>query len=430
MKNKYFLILTGLVGSGKWVNFVVMGKKGFLAVALAAAAVSGAWGAENDSLTVRPRNDGLYVSARGMTQSLLDRTPRLEFRPGMKPEEFAGWRDSVQAAMARLMKHPEMPAAAPKKVAETRHDGYRVEKWEAYPMEKAVVSFLVLVPDGITDAEPGAAVLCIPGFGGTKEYLSGVKSGDYTLEQPPVENPSTNAMAREYAKVGLVAVAVDNVSFGEQMDLGKADYLTTSRLLLEADWSYLGFNSFQQRMALEWLKKQPYVDPERIGVSGFSLGTEPMMAMAMLDGDIKAFVYNDFLCRTRERILVLTAVGEDGRRPFPNSLEHLIPGFLLEFDFPDIVAAMAPRPVLMTEGGLDRDFELVGKAYELAGAQGNAEWHHYPKYADPADRKEIEKLPEGLDLQTFFRLVNCDSPSHGFKTALAVPWMKEQLSKK
>ena len=314
-------------------------------------------------------------------------------------------------------------------MAETRHDGYRVEKWEAYPLETAVVSFLVLIPDSVTEESPGAAVLCIPGFGGTKEYLSGVRSGDFALEQPPVDNPSTNAMAREYAKAGLVAVAVDNVSFGEQADCGRADYLTSSRLLLEAGWSYLGFNSFQQRLALEWLKKQPYVDPERIGVSGFSLGTEPMMALAMLDGDIKAFVYNDFLCRTRERIMVLTALDSEGRRPFPNSIEHLIPGFLLEFDFPDIVAAMAPRPVLLTEGGLDRDFRLVGEAYELSGGKGNAECHHYPKYADASDRSELEELPEGLNLNEFFRLVNCDSPSHGFKAALAVPWLKRQLSK-
>lgn len=407
-----------------------MGMRKFLLAALAAAAVTGAWGAENDSLLVRPRGDGRFLSARGMTQSLLSGTPRLQFRPDMKPEEFAGWRDSVQAAMARLMRHPEMPVLEPRKVAETRHDTYRVEKWEAYPMERAVVSFLVLVPDGVSEAEPGAAVLCIPGFGGTKEQLSGVRAGDFGLEQPMVDNPSTNAMAREYAKAGLVAVAVDNVSFGEQTDCGRADYLTTSRLLLEAGWSYLGFNSFQQRQALEWLKKQPYVDAGRIGVSGFSLGTEPMMALAMLDGDIKAFVYNDFLCRTRERIMVLTALDKEGRRPFPNSIEHLIPGFLLEFDFPDVVAAMAPRPVLLTEGGLDRDFRLVGQAYEIAGKPENAEWHHYPKFADPANRSGLEVMPEGLDLSTFFRLVNCDPPSHGFKAAIAVPWLKKQLSKK
>lgn len=413
-----------------------MGKRKFwltILVAGAAIGVNGTRaenGAGNDSLVVRPREDGRFVSARGITQSLLAGRPRLEFRPDMKREEFAGWRDSVKMAMERLMHHPAMPASEPRKVTETRHDGYRVEKWEAYPLEQAVVSFLVLVPDGVSESEPGGAVLCIPGFGGTKEQLSGVRAGDFALEQPPVDNPSTNAMAREYAKAGLVAVAVDNVSFGEQKDCGVADYLTTSRLLLEAGWSYLGFNSYQQRMALEWLKRQPYVDPERIGVSGFSLGTEPMMALAMLDDDIKAFVYNDFLCRTRERIMVLTALDKEGRRPFPNSLEHLIPGFLLEFDFPDIVAAMAPRPVLMTEGGLDRDFQLVGKAYEIAGEPENAEWHHYPKFADEADRSGLDTLPEGLDLQTFFRLVNCDPPSHGFKASLAVPWMKRQLSKK
>ena len=66
---------------------------------------------------------------------------------------------------------------------------------------------------------------------------------------------------------------------------------------------------------------------------------------------------------------------------------------------------------------------------ELSGGKGNAECHHYPKYADASDRSELEELPEGLNLNEFFRLVNCDSPSHGFKAALAVPWLKRQLSK-
>ena len=406
-----------------------MGRKGVLLAAMVVVATISAMGADNDSLVIRPRDDGRHVSARGMTQSLLASSPKLEFRPEMSAEEFAKWRDSVRSVMAVLMRHPELPSLSPRKVATTRHDSYRVEKWEAYPMERAVVSFLVLVPDNVSDAEPSGAVLCIPGFGGTKEQLSGVRKGDFELKEAMVENPSTYAIAREYAKAGLVAVAVDNVSFGEQQDLGHADYLTTSRLLLEAGWSYLGFNSYQHRLALEWMKNQSYIDASRIGVSGFSLGTEPMMALAMLDDEIKAFVYNDFLCRTRERIMVLTATDAEGRRPFPNSIEHLIPGFLLEFDFPDIVAAMAPRPVLLTEGGLDRDFRLVERAYEIAGCPENVKYYHYPKFSEESDRSGLETLPEGLDQVSFFRLVNCDPPSHGFKAEKAVPWMVNQLSK-
>ena len=157
-------------------------------------------------------------------------------------------------------------------------------------------------------------------------------------------------MALHYVREGLVAVTVDNPSCGELADDGYFDYLASSRFLLEMGWSYLGLSSWQDRVILEWMKGSPSVRPDRIIVSGFSLGTEPMMALGLLDPSIYAFVYNDFLCRTRERILVMNKPSESGERPFPNTDEHLIPGFLASFDFPDIVAALAPRPVICTEG--------------------------------------------------------------------------------
>ncbi|MHC8501874.1 alpha/beta hydrolase family protein, partial [Bacteroides hominis] len=79
----------------------------------------------------------------------------------------------------------------------------------------------------------------------------------------------------------------------------------------------------------------------------------------------------DFLCQTQERAEVITMPDKNGRRPFPNSIRHLIPDFWKNFNFPDIVAALAPRPIILTEGGLDRDLNLVRKAYAIAGAPDN-----------------------------------------------------------
>ena len=64
----------------------------------------------------------------------------------------------------------------------------------------------------------------------------------------------------------------------------------------------------------------------------------------------------------------------------------------------DIVAAFAPRPVIFTEGGLDRDFHKVKKAYEIMGASENMEYHHYPKFEN-AMRTDLKSLPEGLNAE-------------------------------
>ncbi len=378
------------------------------------------------------RADGRSLSSRGTAERFLaSNAPSLSLDTAFTHAEFADWRSRMSVEMARLMRHPRVEAAPPVKVLEAKRPGYRIEKWESYPLGGSVVPFLVMIPDNSNVAEPGQALpaaLCIPGFGQTKELLAGEHMGNFSLEgeRDSVFRPA--AMGRRYVEEGIVAVVVDNPSCGELSDNGYFDYLATSRFLLEAGWSYLGLASWQDKVILDWMKRQPSINPKRIIVSGFSLGTEPMMALGLLDDSIYAFVYNDFLCRTRERAFTMNKPSQDGARPFPNTIEHLIPGFLTIFDFPDIVAALAPRPVICTEGGMDRDFKLIAKAYDIAGAPGNFEYHHYPKFADPADRVLLDKMPSGIDRAEFFRLANVDPPHHYFKSELVIPWLRTLLS--
>lgn len=375
------------------------------------------------------RKDGRFLSSRGSVQYMLEQVkPAYAFDPSFTPAEFKEWQSNLRTAMKELMHFPEQSdVPAPVRVKTVQRDGYRVEKWESYPLPGSVVPYLVLIPDGVDAAHKAPGVLCIPGFGGSKEGLAGETEGDYELTSQPVEPVKKGAMALHYVKKGLVAVAVDNTSCAELSDNGYFDYLNTSRILLEMGWSYLGLTAYQDWIVLNWMKGQDFVNKERIIVSGFSLGTEPLMVLGALDPSIYAFVYNDFLCRTLERILVMTEPDSKGARPFPNSIEHLIPGFLTQFDFPDLVAALAPRPVICTEGGLDRDFDLIGKAYQIAGKPENFTFYHYKKFADPKDRKQIEKVPEGINRDVFFEIVNVDPKNHYFKGEWVLPWIDKVL---
>lgn len=375
------------------------------------------------------RSDNRSLRTRGAVEGLMRRNlPKLTFDTKIDPDSFPIWQSKMKASMEALMHHPASPSAPAQLIKRVKRDNYTLEKWESYPLDSTVVPFLVLIPDNIDKDNPVPAVLCIPGFGQTKELLAGEKPGNFSLNDGPDSAAVKNTMALDYVKEGLVAIAVDNPSCGELSDDGHFDYLDSSRFLLECNWSYLGLSSWQDRVILNWMKEQPYINPDKIIVSGFSLGTEPLMALGLIDDSIYAFVYNDFLCRTRERALVMDKLNKNNARPFPNSIEHLIPGFLLEFDFPDIVAALAPRPVICTEGGMDRDFEIIAKAYDIAGAGNNFEWHHYPKYSDPESRSRLESMPEGIDRDTFFRLANVDPPSHYFKKELVIPWLKRLLT--
>ena len=378
------------------------------------------------SLQIKAQKLEAQSTREGVLKLMKRNPPRLTVDTTMDKQQLSEWRGEMSEAMKRLMKHPEKEAAPPQKIGEAKRDGYRIERWQSYPLEETPVNYYVLIPDGVSEVNKArGAVLCIPGFGQTKELVAGEPAGVYDLSQGPDSVLRQAAMARHFVNEGLVAVAVDNPSFGELSDNGYADFLNTSRILLEQDWHYLGLTSWQDKVILDWLKNQPYLDNEKVMISGFSLGTEPMMVLGLLDNDIYAFVYNDFLCRTRERIFVMNKPDEKGNRPFPNSDEHLIPGFLLEFDFPDIVAALSPRPVICTEGGLDRDFNIIKKVYENAGAPEAFTAYHYAKYADPADRVMLNEteLPGNLNRNEFFRLANVDSPNHYFKTEYIMPWL-------
>lgn len=377
------------------------------------------------------RQDGRFLSSYGVVRSMLSHVkPECAFQPEMTSGEFRKWQDEVRKSMQEIMKFPEIKEMpAPQRIGSEQRDGYRLEKWEFYPLPECVSTFLVLIPDSLQ--QPVPAVLCIPGSGGSKEGLAG-EPGIALKLNDDYQNPKVT-MARNFAKAGYVAVAVDNPAAGETSDLERYargrnyNYDLVSRVLLELGWSYLGYTSYLDMQVLQWMKDQPFIRKDRIVLSGFSLGTEPLMVLGTLDTSLYAFVYNDFLCQTQERALVMTVPDKNGTRPFPNSIRHLIPDFWNKFNFPDIVASLAPRPVILTEGGLDRDLDLVRAAYKITGHPENVEIHHYPKYADPNNRNDVKVLPEGLDRDEYYRLVNVDGANHYFKFELVLPWLEKHL---
>ena len=53
--------------------------------------------------------------------------------------------------------------------------------------------------------------------------------------------------------------------------------------------------------------------------------------------------------------------------------------------------------------------------------------YHYKKYANPKDRKQIDKVPEGVDLATYFDYANVDPKNHYFKKEWVMPWLEKIL---
>lgn len=386
---------------------------------------------EEHKIISSDRADGRYVSSRGVVQYMMRNIqPQLAFNPKFSKEEFKEWQTEVRTKIEELMRFPEVPPQPlPKLLSKKKRDGYTLEKWEIYPQPGSVVPFLMLIPDGISAENPAPAVLSFCGSTRTKESTAGVDElNPLFLKEKHYDN---NRMAMFYAENGFVSVVLDNPGIGETSDLekyGRApayDRDTFSRYLLDMGWSYLGLSAFQGQQIFKWMKSLDFIDNSRIAISGHSLGTEPLMVLAVLNPDIHAIVFNDFMCRTIKRATVETKPTETGVRPAANWLGHCVPGLWNWFDYPDIVASLAPRPLILTEGGAVADLDLIKYAYKIMDGEENISIYHYPKYQDPKNRlHDYEFIPEGLDMDEYFQYVNVDVPNHYFKSEVAVPWLK------
>jgi pimeloyl-ACP methyl ester carboxylesterase len=241
-------------------------------------------------------------------------------------------------------------------------------------------------------------------------------------------------MGMFYTQQGMVAVVVDNPGIGETSDLDQYanyrsyDRQTFSQYLNDMGWSYLGLSSFQGQQILDWMKTRDFINPAMIALSGHSLGTEQVMVLAVLNPDIAAVVFNDFLCNQINRLVAITKPDSLGKRPSFFSYQHHFKNELEWFDYPDLVASLAPRPLILSEGGAAADLDYVRRAYQIMDADSNIAIYHYPKYRDPRARKhDYEEIPEGLDLYEYFEYVNVDAENHYFKADIVVPWLTRVL---
>ena len=362
------------------------------------------------------RPDGRFASTAGLVHAMTkDVEPVLRWDPAMPAEEIPAWQEAVRAKLLELLRFPEVPEQPePRMISSEPRDGYELQRWEAYPEPHSVVPFLVLVPDNIPT--PAPAVLCFPGSSRTNTGLAGEP-------EPESTDPhwDENRMALHYARAGMVAIAVENPCMGGRKTERDANRSEVSMQLLWLGRSYEGLSVFEKLPILQWARSQPYIDNTRIATSGHSLGAKPALLLAVLEPEIAAVVWSDFTCDDRERSIAIDLSWI--------AVWQYVPDFLTWFDYPDLMAAIAPRPLLITEGGRTMHIERIREAFRAQGVEDRFCVTYYPKYADPADRPhDGEPLPEGLTMDEFLAdWANVDVPAHSFKPAVAVPWLAEVL---
>ncbi|MAF65275.1 MAG: hypothetical protein CMJ84_06410 [Planctomycetes bacterium] len=366
------------------------------------------------------REDGRFVDTAGFVHAYIkEHKPKLAFDPHMDPSEFPAWRERLRQKVFELMAFPEVAAQpVPKRVAVEQRDGYQLQRWEAYPEPFSVVPFLMLVPDGTSARSPAPAVMCFPGYSGSKEGMAGEPELNDRKLNWSEQKRRDNSFALHYVRQGMITVAIDNPARAEA-DSDLRGLAEISRAMIWAGRNYLGISVFHKTQILKWLAQLDIVDAKRIATCGLSLGSDPADIVGLLNPDlVSAVIHNDFLCDWREQTIAMNA--------YAATAWHVVPGMYAWFDAPDIQAALAPRHLLFTEGGRTPHINRVRAAYEMADAAKNVQVYYYNKYATPDLRLYDDKpIPEGLTDKEYFLYANVDVADHRFHPEHAVPWLAD-----
>ncbi len=221
----------------------------------------------------------------------------------------------------QILEVEDLPTVIRKKISYQLGKGARIPAW-------------LLVPKNVSGRVP--AMLCLHGTSGGRGRTAGVGADypRYTLE---------------LAERGYVTIAPDYTLLGDnQTDPESLGYVSGTMMGI---WSHI--------RAVDLLETLPEVDPERIGCIGLSLGGHNSLFVGAFDERLKVIVtssgfdsFHDYMdgdptgwCQKRYMPRIETVYHKDPAK--------------IPFDFPEVLAAIAPRAIYIHAPQSDSNFKVA-----------------------------------------------------------------------
>jgi dienelactone hydrolase len=210
-------------------------------------------------------------------------------------------------------------------------------------------------------------------------------------------------------RAGYVVLAFDQCGFGARMSEIGPFYDRTPR------WSQLGKMVDDARAAIDALEKEPLADAQRVHLYGYTLGGMVALHTAALDARVKSVVsisgFTPMRTDTADR-------GTGGIARFSHE-RPLLPRLGLfvgreneiSYDYDELLATIAPRPVLVVQPSMDRDAHPADVRATVERARVA-----YAKH-NAADKLALQEPPD------YQRLTNATQDA-------AIAWLKGQTDAK
>ena len=273
-------------------------------------------------------------------------------------------KDAVRSKLLELLGLDEIPKEVSFAEGTTwEEEGIRVTQLTYANSLGETVPGILMTPLNASDQKlPG--VVCVPGTGGSAEMVADQQF--YLAEAP---TGMLIGWARELARRGFATLAISpKGSVTRRPDI---EYWNLEgKLLTPYGRPQMGILVEETLRAARILAASEGVDPDRIGITGMSLGGNATWYAMAAAPWIRAGAP---ICGGLGRMATLIHEGDIRR----HSAYFFIPHMLRYFDHPEVVAAcMPPRPLMtvaptqdedMPREGVDDLIQVVGQVYASLG---------------------------------------------------------------
>lgn len=249
-----------------------------------------------------------------------------------------------------------------KVIAEERRDGYVARKIEFALSRWYRVKAYLLVPFG-QGKHPAVNLL--------HDHGAHLSIGKEKMIRPFAVDSTVLVDADEWAKQlyegqylgdylarnGYVVFSIDAPLWGERgrkegVDRKKYDIIAGNMMM--AGQNLCAYMHRDDVMSTAFLASLPFVDKDRIGAAGCSMGAYRTWMLSALSDDIKAGCAICWMITTEAQLTRKYGRKENG------GFANTIPDLRRYMDYPDIASLAAPKPMLFVSGKRDKLFPIPG----------------------------------------------------------------------
>lgn len=249
-----------------------------------------------------------------------------------------------------------------KVIAEERRDGYVARKIEFALSRWYRVKAYLLVPFG-QGKHPAVNLL--------HDHGAHLSIGKEKMIRPFAVDSTVLADADAWAKQlyegqylgdylarnGYVVFSIDAPLWGERgrkegVDRKKYDIIAGNMMM--AGQNLCAYMHRDDVMSTAFLASLPFVDKDRIGAAGCSMGAYRTWMLSALSDDIKAGCAICWMITTEAQLTKKYGRKENG------GFANTIPNLRRYMDYPDIASLAAPKPMLFVSGKRDKLFPIPG----------------------------------------------------------------------